>query len=176
MTTELSPGKLYQQMVLGRLGDDDPALVQARTPDLLRQLVADAGKDLRARPAPGEFSVAEVVGHMVDAEIVVSLRYRLILAADNPPLQGYEQDDWVRVSGNGDVDPDELVAAFGALRKVNLALWRRTPASERGRAGEHSERGPESYEFTFRLAAGHDLIHLDQGRETLATLLARTEG
>jgi hypothetical protein len=117
-----------------------------------------------------------VVGHLVDAEIVSSLRYRLILAQDQPAMPGYEQDDWVRVSGNGDVHPGELVEAFGALRKVNLALWRRTPAWDRGRIGEHSERGPESYEFTFRLAAGHDLIHLDQGRQTLATLLARTSG
>jgi hypothetical protein len=174
MTTELSPGKLYQQQLLDRLGDEDPVLVQARTPDLVRQLVSDAGQHLRTRPAPGEFSVAEVVGHMVDAEIVSATRYRWILAEDQPALPGYEQDDWVRVSDYAGADPGQLVEAFSALRKLNLALWQRTPASDRGRIGAHSERGPESYELTFRLLAGHDLIHLDQGREALAT--AEAEG
>jgi hypothetical protein len=163
MTTDLSPGKQYQQMLLAKVGDDDPALIQARTPDLVRQLVSDAGQHVRSKPAPGEFSVAELVGHLVDAEIVVSTRYRWILA-------GYEQDDWVGVSGYADADAGQLVEVFSALRKLNLALWYRTPVSERGRVGQHSERGPESYEVTFRLAAGHDLIHLDQGRQTLAAV------
>jgi hypothetical protein len=174
MTTELSPGKLYQQQLLDRLGAEDPVLVQARTPDLVRQLVSDAGEHLRTRPAPGEFSVAEVVGHMVDAEIVSATRYRWILAEDQPALPGYEQDDWVRVSDYAGADPRQMVEAFSTLRKLNLALWQRTSASDRGRIGRHSERGPESYELTFRLLAGHDLIHLDQGREALAT--AQAEG
>jgi hypothetical protein len=168
MTAELSPGKLYQQQLLARVGDDDPALIQARTPDPVRQLVSDAGEHVRTRPAPGEFSVAEVVGHMIDAEIVSATRYRWILAEDEPALPGYEQDDWVRVSGYAGADPGQLVEAFTALRKLNLALWERTPTSDRGRFGEHSERGPESYELSFRLIAGHDLIHLDQGRQALA--------
>ena len=176
MTTDLSPGKLYQRMLLDRVGDEDPALLQARTPDVVRQLVSDAGRQLHVKPAPGEFSVAELVGHMLDAEIVTSTRYRWILAQDRPALPGYEQDDWVRVSGYGEADAGQLVETFSALRKLNLALWHRTPASERGRVGEHSERGPESYEVTFRLTAGHDLVHLDQGRATLAALDAGASG
>jgi hypothetical protein len=34
--------------------------------------------------------------------------------------------------------------------------------------GIHSERGPESYELSFRLLAGHDLFHLGQMRRTLS--------
>jgi hypothetical protein len=176
MKAELSPGKQYQQMLMARVGEEDPALIQARTPDLVRQLVSDAGQELRTKPAPGEFSILELVGHMLDAEMVSATRYRWILAEDKPALPGYEQDEWVRVSTYGDADPAELLEAFSALRKLNLALWQRTPASERQRFGEHSERGPESYEVTFRLIAGHDLIHLDQGRETLAAVRAVEKG
>ena len=59
---------------------------------------------------------------------------------------------------------------FDALRAANLDLWRRTPVEDRARFGIHSERGPESYELTFRLAAGHDRFHLDQARRSLAAV------
>ena len=57
-----------------------------------------------------------------------------------------------------------MLAAFEALRAANLDLWRRTPVEQRSRFGLHRERGPESYELTFKLLAGHDRFHLDQAR------------
>jgi hypothetical protein len=175
VTEEVNPGRAYQQQLLGLLGDDDPALVQAQTPDVMRQLVTDARELARSRPAPGEFSVAELVGHLVDAELVSSTRYRWILAEDEPVLPGYEQDDWVRVSGYADADLGELIEVFRVVRRANLELWRRTPPALRSRVGHHSERGPESYDLTFRLIAGHDRLHIDQARRTLESLKAEAE-
>jgi hypothetical protein len=45
--------KAYQDMLLGLLGPDDPAEVQAGTPAAIRALVADAGSALRTPPEPG---------------------------------------------------------------------------------------------------------------------------
>ena len=176
MTELVKPGRAYQQELLGWLGDEDPALVQAQTADVLRQLVTDARGLVRSRPAPGEFSVAELVGHLVDAEMVSSTRYRWILAEDEPALPGYEQDDWVRVSGYADSDPGELIEVFRVVRRTTLELWRRTPPASRSRVGHHSERGPESYDLTFRLVAGHDRLHLDQARRTLQSMKAEGGG
>lgn len=160
----------YQRMLLGLLGADDPALVQAATPAQLRGLINDAGGQLRARPEPKEWSVYECVAHMADAELVVGGRYRWILAHDRPELLPYDQDLWVDRLHPGDEDPADLLATFEALRKANLDLWRRTPVAERARYGLHRERGPESYELTFKLLAGHDLFHLDQARKALAAV------
>jgi hypothetical protein len=162
----------YQEMLLGLLGDDDPAAVQSGTPPAVRALVADAGNDLRTAPAAGEWSVVELVGHISDAELVASGRYRWILAHDEPPIPGYDQDLWASRLRHREADPDELIAVFEALRAANLSLWRRTPAEDRSRFGIHSERGPESYELTFRLVAGHDRFHLDQARRTLEQVRA----
>ncbi len=52
----------YQAMLLGALGDDDPAKVQASTPATVRALLAEAGEDLRTPPEPGEWSVLQCVG------------------------------------------------------------------------------------------------------------------
>jgi hypothetical protein len=157
----------YQAMLLGLLGADDPAAVQSGTLTELPALIADAGANLRTPPAPGEWSVVELLGHITDAELVASGRYRWILAHDTPPIPGYDQDLWASRLHHRDADPAELLALHSALRTANLALWRRTPIEERSRYGIHAERGPESYELTFRLIAGHDRFHVDQARRTL---------
>jgi hypothetical protein len=122
---------------------------------------------VRTAPAPGEWSVVELFGHITDAELVASGRYRWILAQDTPPIPGYDQDLWASRLRHREADPQELLALHLALRTANLALWRRTPVEDRSRYGIHSERGPESYELTFRLIAGHDRFHMDQARRTL---------
>ena len=158
----------YQQFLLGLLGDDDPAEVQAATPAAIRGLVAAAGDKLRVRPSSAEWSPLECISHMVDGELVVSGRYRWILAHDQPPLTPYDQDLWVERLHHNDDDVDVLIGVFEALRRANLALWRRTTKADRARVGIHAERGPESYELTFRLLAGHDRNHLAQARRSLS--------
>jgi hypothetical protein len=141
--------------------------VQRASPGAWRTLVRDAGDRLREHPAPGEWSVLGCLGHAFDAEIVVSGRYRWILAHDEPPLIGYDQDRWVdRLHHDAD-DPEELLSTLEALRATNLALWGRTVPEERSRFGLHAERGPESLDLTFRLIAGHDRFHLAQARRAL---------
>ncbi len=157
----------YQRHLLAALGDDDPAVAQAETPKVVRDLIAEAGDQLRTIPSPGEWSVLECVAHVVDTELVVSGRYRWILAHDEPELLGYDQDLWVTGLHHREDDPATLIALFEGLRAANLDLWRRTPTADRARIGLHRERGPESYDLTFRLAAGHDRVHLDQARATL---------
>jgi hypothetical protein len=162
----------YQAYLLGLLGEDDPAEVQTATPAALRSLADEAGSGLRTRPAAGEWSVLECVGHLHDAEIVYAGRYRWILAHDGPPLIGYDQDLWVERLRHNQDEPDELLEVFESLRKANLALWHRLTPEEAQRAGRHAERGLESFDLSFRLIAGHDRFHLDQARRTLDQVLS----
>jgi hypothetical protein len=163
----------YQEFLLSALDDDDPATVQAGTPAALRQVAGEAGMHIRTRPAPGEWSALEVMGHMLDAEVVVSARYRFIVAHDEPPLIGYDQDRWVQSLHHNDDDPSALLDHFEAIRLANLAMWRRSNPDERSRVGLHGERGPESYDLTFRLLAGHDRVHLAQAQDALRASVRR---
>jgi hypothetical protein len=162
----------YQRHLLGLLGDDDPAAVQAVAVAAWRTLLDEAGDRLRERPEPDEWSVLECLAHVADAELVSSARYRWIVAHDEPPLIGYDQDLWVQRLHGEDDDPDELLANFEALREANLAMWARSSAAERARIGVHAERGPESYDLTFRLLAGHDRFHLAQAGRALEAVRA----
>jgi DinB family protein len=166
----LTEGRAYQQHLLALLAEDDPAEVQEATPGKLRPILEDAGSDLRRRPAPGEWSVLELLGHLADAEIVMSGRYRWAISQEQPPLLGYDQDQWVARLHHNDDEPGEPLAIFSALRAANLRLWSRTPADDRGRVAIHAERGPESYDLMFRMLAGHDRFHLEQMRQTLRQL------
>ncbi|HEX5040668.1 MAG TPA: DinB family protein [Candidatus Limnocylindria bacterium] len=166
----VSEPKAYQDMLVGLVGDDDPAEVQASTPARIRDLLARAGSRVATRPAAGEWSVLECIAHIGDAELVASGRYRWILAHDEPPLIGYDQDLWIDRLHAPPESADELLALFEPMRAANLALWARTPDDRRERFGVHAERGPESYRLTFVLIAGHDRFHLAQAERALAAV------
>ena len=157
----------YQRFLLSLLGDRDPFQVQAGTVEALREIFAEAGDRIRERPSPEDWSVLEIAGHILDAEVACTGRYRWIIAHDEPPLPGYDQDRWVERLRHNEDDPEELLSFFEALRVANLALWERTSEAERARVGMHMERGPESLELMFRLYAGHDINHLGQARRVL---------
>jgi hypothetical protein len=170
----LAEGREYQQLLLSLLGERDPAAVMQATPDRLRQLAAEAGEALRVRPEPREWSVFECIAHIADAELVISGRLRFILAQDEPPLPGYDQDLWIdKLHQSHDESLDELLAWYEPIRAANLRMWNASTAEDRVRVGMHSERGPESFELTFRLYAGHDLFHIAQAEKTLGLVAPR---
>ena len=169
---ELADPQGYQRHLVGLVGDDDPAAVQASTVATWRALVAEAGRDIRARPAPAEWSVVECLGHAVDGELVMSARYRWALAEDDPEIVGYDQDRWVAALDHGRADPDDLLRLLEALRAANVALWLATTPPQRARAVRHEERGLESLSLMFTMTAGHDRFHIAQARRALAAVRA----
>lgn len=162
--------RAYQDMLVGLVGGDDPADVQASTPGRIRDLLARAGSRATTRPSAGEWSVLECIAHIGDAELVASGRYRWILAHDQPALIGYDQDLWIGRLHAPPESAEDLLALFEPMRAANLALWERTPEGKRERFGVHAERGPESYRLTFVLIAGHDRFHLAQAERALAAV------
>ncbi|HSJ51267.1 MAG TPA: DinB family protein [Actinomycetota bacterium] len=157
----------YQQHLLGLLGDDDPAQVQAAGPAAWRSLVRDAGESVARSPEPNEWSALECLGHAVDAEIVSAARYRWIVAHDEPSLIGYDQALWVERLRHREQRAEELLQTFEVLRRSNLLLWDRSSDEERARVGVHAERGRESFDLLFRMIAGHDRFHLAQAHRAL---------
>lgn len=166
----ISQPDAYRASLLATLGDEDVAVALESGPVTLRRLITDSGELLRVRPEPTEWSVLECVGHIVDAELVMSTRMRWIVSEHQPEIIGYDQDLWVEALHHNDDDPALLLALFEGLRASNLDLWKRIPADARGRVGMHRERGPESYETNVRLSAGHVRVHVAQAQRALVRL------
>jgi hypothetical protein len=170
----VSDATAYQQMLLAALGDDDPAEAQAAAPPAIGAMLAEAGPHLRVRPEPREWSALLCLAHIADAELVMSGRYRWVLAHDRPELIGYDQDLWVDNLHSDDDDPAVLLREFEQLRASNVALWLGSSDEERARIGLHRERGPESFDLMFRMLGGHDRVHLAQAHRAIEAARARS--
>jgi len=155
--------RAYIDAVLGLLAERDPMSVLETTERELRTRIDGVSpKQLRTREAPGKWSIAMVLQHLADSELVWGWRMRLILAQDRPTLTGYDQDAWADELGYENADPERALADFGQLRSANLRLLRAAMPAGLKRVGVHVERGDESLAHQMKLYAGHDLLHLNQ--------------
>lgn len=153
----------YVSAVLELLGSQDPMQVLRATPAALRRGIDGLTPAALKRPeAPGKWSIAQVLRHLADSDLVWGWRVRLILAQDRPTITGYDQDLWASRLHYDEADPAESLATFDVLRRGNLALIDRAAPGELERVGVHAERGEESVAHLRRLYAGHDLLHLRQ--------------
>jgi hypothetical protein len=164
-----TPGSTVPVRYREALAGDDPVAAMAEAAGRLRHLVRGLSeKQLATRPAPGKWSIREIVGHLADTEVVLGSRYRFIAAMDRPPLAGFDQDAFVANLGVAKTPTRDLLDDFAKMRVVNLRLLGRVGAAAWNRVGIHAERGEESLGHLVTLYAGHDRIHLQQ-IETIRT-------
>jgi hypothetical protein len=153
----------YTQRLFGYTEQKDALRLQQDAPKKLAELLKGKKRpQLTRRPAPGKWSVAEIVAHLADAEIAISWRLRQILSTDGVALQAYDQDAWAAAFNYGRRDPKDSLAQYTALRNANVELLKSVPRKLWENHGMHAERGRETAAHMVRLAAGHDLNHLQQ--------------
>jgi len=153
----------YVTAVLGLLGNRDPREVLASTLAELLSLIRGLDATELATPeAEGKWSMAEVLQHLADSELVWGYRMRRVLAEERPVLTGYDQDLWASRLRYANADVELALGAFEALRAVHLRMLGTAREAELARCGVHAERGEESLAHMVRLYAGHDLLHLAQ--------------
>ena len=121
-------------------------------------------KEVLWTPAPGKWSILEIVCHLRDMEREVYLeRYRRILAEEHPTLPDVDGDQLAlerdyRAAALGDV-----VRAWRALRQETLKLLRGVKADQWAREGVHTTAGVLTMErLLWRQAVGNDEAHIRQ--------------
>lgn len=153
----------YIRDLLELLGERDPLDIQRTLGVEVRKLIAGlTPAQLRTPEAPGKWSMLGVLEHLVDQELVTGYRYRSVIAEDEPPLRGYDQDRWAQRLHYGDADAATLVTELEVLRGRNLRLLQALGKEEKERFGHHAERGPESVSRLIMLMASHDMVHRQQ--------------
>jgi uncharacterized damage-inducible protein DinB len=146
----------------------DPLAMQQDAPELVARLIAGIpDATLRADPAPGKWSIAAILAHLADDEIVTYWRYRQMLENSGCALAGFDQDEWAQMGEYASADPRQSLQLFRLLRDSNVRLLRRLTPEEWQRFGIHAERGRISVQDLARHMAGHDLNHVDQIRKIL---------
>jgi uncharacterized damage-inducible protein DinB len=153
----------YAPAVLGLVGDRNPIDVLRDTSGALARAIATlTPQQIKTQEAPGKWSIAAVMRHLADTEVVWGWRMRLILAQDRPAITGFDQDLWAERLDYAGADANESLETFAILRRDNLRLIERATPADLERVGVHAERGEESAGYLVRLYAGHDLMHLAQ--------------
>ena len=149
------------------LGDRDPLEVIRSTPARIESLITQHGAETLDRaPAPGKWSVRDILSHLADCEIVFAFRLRQALAEDYHVIQPFDQDAWAVTYGRNDVAIAQVV--FSVVRQWNLALIRGMSAADLARTLNHPERGDMSVKVVVDTMAGHDINHLGQIEKILA--------
>jgi hypothetical protein len=164
----------YISRILGHLGGQDPLNLQRATAAKLKKLIRGlTPKQLKWQPQPGKWSIAQILAHLADVEIVASWRMRSIIGADGITIQPFDQDVWASVFEYGNRDPKQSLEVFRVLRENNLAMLKALPREGWDRHGMHLERGKETIAHLTRMFAGHDVNHTKQIESIVAQLKKR---
>jgi len=140
------------------LGKRDPVEVIAQTVGRLAQVTDGlSAAEIEARPAPGKWSVREILAHLADCEIAFGFRLRQSYGGESL-LQPFDQDAWARAYGA--YTAEQAFATFVALRAWNVAFVRGLTEADKKLPARHPERGEMVLWTIVETMAGHDLHHL----------------
>lgn len=134
----------------------------ASDPDVLHHPVDDGAS----------WTGADVLAHLLEAELVYAVRIGQVLTLPDPVIQAYDQDAWVRrfggVDGGRALAVADWVALHGLLRRRLCALLATLSPEEWSRGGRHEERGVETVSDIVGHLVEHDAEHLAQLQTAVA--------
>lgn len=135
-------------------------------PARIRQSLVGLGSvQLRAHPRTGKWSIAQVVLHLTDSEIMGAGRIRLALAQPGTPVTGYDQDIWANELRYDRRDHAAIATAFhlfSALRDATTSLFREASRADWDKTVSHPEWGPLTLRQLLELYADHSERHIEQ--------------
>ncbi len=132
------------------------------TPALLRCLMAElTDADVRWTPAPGRFSVGEVLSHLSHAEgHCYRARLDRFLSEENPELESDDAQLHLELYRN--MDPEDAFDHFEEQRETNIETLRDLPPGTGERKAVHQKVGPITLAQMLNEWALHDLGHIRQ--------------
>ena len=115
-------------------------------------------EDGNFRYSPGKWSAKEVLGHVCDTERIFGYRALRISRADQTPIEGFEQDDYIKNGPFARLPLEEIVEDYIAVRRATLTLFRNLeePAWTRRGVANKNEVTVRALAYTI---AGHELHH-----------------
>lgn len=114
----------------------------AMGPAILAYAVSDLSREQQqARPGPGDWSIGELVVHLLDTDLVYADRMKRLIAEDDPVLQGFDETAWASRLGYQESSVEEAVSLLAGNRRWMTPILRRLADADFARKGQHSERG-----------------------------------
>lgn len=138
-------------------------LVRVMTETLRAEVDALPAEALSWHPAPGEWCVNEVLGHLIEAERRgFGGRIRAILAAPHPDLEGWDQEAVERERRDCDRDGRELVRELARAREEGIQTLLSLQPHDLFRSGRHPVVGELQVRHVMQEWVYHDRNHVKQ--------------
>ncbi len=141
-----------RKTLIDRFADGGPLLMQA-TSNL-------SPEQCREHCIPGTWSIAELVGHVLDSDLVFADRIKRIVAEDSPTLQAFDEQLWIARLNSAEAPVDEASALFAANRRWMTRILRAQSETDFARAGTHTEKGRQTLAEVLTYATNHLDHHL----------------
>ncbi len=161
--TEYAP---YTAMYIDLLPNDGRILQHLR--DNLHRTI----KFIRALPkenltiphAEGEWTIKEILVHIIDDERIYCYRALRFARNDMTELPGFEQDDYVPYSNANGRNLEEIIEELSSVRKATITFFNSVDEKALLRTGIGSGNKMSVRAATYHIA-GHELHHINSIKE-----------
>lgn len=114
----------------------------------------------QARPGPGDWSITELVAHLIDTDLVYADRMKRVISEDEPKLLGFDEAAWAKRLGYQEASVEEAVSLLAGNRRWMTAILRRCSQDDFARSGMHSEAGRKTLADLLSTVTNHLDHHL----------------
>ena len=100
-----------------------------------------APEQLKSHPGPGDWSVTQVVVHLMDSDLVAADRMKRVIAEENPTLLAYDENKWATHLLYVEQPVETAASLFDLNRRQMAVILSRMNDAAFSRSGRHTERG-----------------------------------
>lgn len=124
------------EQYIARVPEPDVMLALAQQATELAQLLAGVSEESASyRYVLDKWSVRQVVGHMIDAERILSCRAVCIARGEKAPLPGFDENEYMQHASFDSCTLNELLKEFELVRASNVLFFRHLHGDARMRIG-----------------------------------------
>ena len=135
----------YERYISLIPGSDILGTLDAQRRQMMLLLSGRDEQDGDIRYAPAKWSAKEVLGHVCDTERIFAYRALRIARGDQTPMEGFEQDDYVKRGPFATAPLAEIIEDYIAVRRATLTLLRNLDETAWMRRGIANKNEAVSY-------------------------------
>ena len=156
----------YTTMYMNLLPEDGRVLDHLQENwQTIKALIGPLTEEKAGTPfAEGEWTVKEILTHIMDTERVFLYRALCISRNDATIFPGFDQDAYIDNIQINDLPLADLLEEYESMRKATLAFFKNVPETALTRKGS-ANGNPLSVRAAAWIIAGHELHHVNSIRE-----------
>ncbi len=127
-------------------------------------ILAQSEEKLSSRCAEGEWTVKEILGHVIDTERIFAYRALRFARNDSTELAGFEQDSYVASSGANKRSIEDILEELTSVRRATIALFKNFDEETLKKSGISSGHNLSVRAALYQIA-GHELHHAESMKQ-----------